>query len=101
MPERRRIAAALDRMETALSDRDVQAALKQRVDMINTQLDRYGKIRKIAVISDHFPEELRSPTALQKINIDRHAVEDRYRAEIETIYSGGSQESEASSMEFS
>lgn len=101
MPERRHIAAALDRMETALSNRDVQAALKQRVDMINTQLDRYGKIRKIAVISDHFPEELRSPTALQKVKIDRHAVEDRYRAEIETIYSGGSQESEASSMEFS
>ena len=43
VPERRHIAAALDRMETALSDRDVQAALKQRVDMINTQLDRYEK----------------------------------------------------------
>lgn len=94
MPERRRIATALDRMETALSDRDVQAALKQRLDMINTQLDRYEKIRKITVISDDFPEELRSPTALQKIKIDRQAVEDRYRTEIETIYSGGSQESE-------
>jgi long-subunit acyl-CoA synthetase (AMP-forming) len=101
VPERRRIAAALDRMETALSDRDVQAALKQRVDMINTQLDRYEKIRKITVISDDFPEELRSPTALQKIKIDRQAVEDRYCAEIETIYSGGSQKSEASSIEFS
>jgi long-chain acyl-CoA synthetase len=89
--ERRRIAAALDRMETALSDRDIQAALKQRVDMINTQLDRYERIRKITVISDDFPEELRSPTTLQKIKIDRQAVEDRYRAEIETIYSGGSQ----------
>lgn len=61
-------------METALSDRDVQAALKQRLDMINTQLDRYEKIRKITVISDDFPEELRSPTALQKIKIDRQAV---------------------------
>jgi long-chain acyl-CoA synthetase len=101
VPERRRIATALDRMETALSDRDVQAALKQRLDMINTQLDRYEKIRKITVISDDFPEELRSPTALQKIKIDRQAVEDRYRTEIETIYSGGSQESEASSIEFS
>jgi long-chain acyl-CoA synthetase len=91
VPERRRIAAALDRMETALSDRDIQAALKQRVDMINTQLDRYERIRNITVISADFPEELRSPTTLQKIKIDRQAVEDRYRAEIETIYSGGSQ----------
>ncbi|HEX2243421.1 MAG TPA: hypothetical protein VHK27_09245 [Gammaproteobacteria bacterium] len=36
-PERGRIAAALDRVETALSDRDVQAALRQRVEMIDTQ----------------------------------------------------------------
>ena len=101
VPDRRRIATALDRTETALSNRDVQAALRQRVDMINTQLDRYEKIRKVAVISDDFSNELRSPTALQKIKIDRQAVEDRYRAEIDTIYSDGSQESEASSIEFS
>ena len=88
-------------METALSDRDVQAALRQRVEMINTQLDRYERIRKFAVISDDFPKELRSVTALQKTKIDRQAVEDRYHAEIETIYSGGSQESEASLTEFS
>jgi long-chain acyl-CoA synthetase len=99
LPERRRIATALDQMETALSDRDVQVALRMRVDMINTQLDRYEKIRKIT--SDDFAEELRSPTALQKIKIDRQAVEDRYRAEVATIYSDGSQESEASSIEFS
>ena len=66
MPERRGIVTALDRMETELSDQGLQAALKQRVDMINTQLDRYEKIRKTTVISDDFPEELRSPTALQK-----------------------------------
>ena len=66
VPERRGIVTALDRMETELSDQGLQAALKQRVDMINTQLDRYEKIRKTTVISDDFPEELRSPTALQK-----------------------------------
>jgi long-chain acyl-CoA synthetase len=89
VPERGRIAAALDRMETALSDREVEAALRQRVDFINTQLDRYERIRKLAVISNDFPEELRSITTLQKIKIDRQAVEDKYRVEIEAIYSSG------------
>jgi long-chain acyl-CoA synthetase len=89
VPEHGRIAAALDRMERALSDREVEAALQQRVDLINTQLDRYERIRKFAVISNDFPEELRSITTLQKIKIDRQAVEDRYRVEIEAIYSSG------------
>ena len=79
MPDRRRIADALDRMETALSEREVEAVLRQRVDLISTQLDRYEKIRKIAVLSNDFPEKLRSITALQKVKIDRQAIEDRYR----------------------
>ena len=61
----------------------------QRVDLINIQLDRYERIRKFAVISNDFPEELRSITTLHKIKIDRQAVEDRYRVEIEAIYSSG------------
>jgi long-chain acyl-CoA synthetase len=101
VPERRRIAAALDRMETAMSDRQVEAVLGQRVDLINAQLDRYEKIRKVAVMSNDFPEELRSMIALQKIKIDRQALEDRYRAEIEAIYSSAGQETQAASIEFS
>ena len=89
VPDHGRIAAALDRMETALSDREVEAALGQRVELINTQLDRYERIRKFAVISNDFPEELRSITTLQKTKIDRQAVEDKYRVEIEAIYSSG------------
>ena len=89
VPERGRIAAALDRVEMALSDREVESTLRQRVDLINTQLDRYERIRKFAVISNDFPEELCSITTLQKIKIDPRAVEDRYRAEIEAIYSSG------------
>jgi hypothetical protein len=39
--------------------------------------------------------------ALQKIKIDRQALEDRYRAEIEAIYSSAGQETQAASIEFS
>ncbi len=101
VPDRRRIAGALDRIETDLSDREVEAALRQRIDSINTQMDRYKKIRKVAVLSNDFPHEIRSITALQKIKIDRRVVEDRYRAEIEAIYSGGGEESEAPRSESS
>lgn len=89
VPERGRIAAALDRVEMALSDREVEAALRQRLDLINTQLDRYERIRKFAIISNDFPKELRSITTLQKIKIDRRAIEDTYRVEIEAIYASG------------
>jgi long-chain acyl-CoA synthetase len=91
VPERRRIAAALGRIETTLSDSEVEAALSQRIELINTQLDDYERIRKLAVIPNDFPAELRSMIALQKIKIDRQAVEDRYRAEIEAIYSAGAE----------
>jgi long-chain acyl-CoA synthetase len=94
VPDHRRIAAALDRMETDLSDQEVEAALGQRLDSINTQLDRCEKIRKVAVLRNDFPEKLRSITALQKIKIDRRAIEDTYRAEIEVIYSGAGKCSE-------
>jgi long-chain acyl-CoA synthetase len=100
VPDRRRIAAALDRMETDLSDREVEAALGQRVDSINTQLDRCEKIRKVAVLPNDFPGKLRSITALQKIKIDRRAIEDTYCAEIEAIYSGAGKWSEAPPIEF-
>jgi long-chain acyl-CoA synthetase len=88
VPERRSIADALGRIMTNLSERDIEAALQQRLDLINNQLDDYQKIRKFAVISHDFPEQIRSIAALQKIKIDRRAVEERYPKEIETIYSG-------------
>jgi long-chain acyl-CoA synthetase len=100
VPERRRIAAALGRIESTLSDSEVEAALGQRVELINTQLDRYERIHKFAVIPKDFPEELRSITTLQKIKIDRQAVEEMYRVEIEAIYSAGS-ESQAPASESS
>ena len=101
VPERPNIAAALNRMETTLSDSDLEAALRQRLDLINTKLDRYEQIRKIAVIPNDFPKQLRSITALQKIKIDRQAVGERYRAEIEAIYSCGAEELQVPASESS
>jgi long-chain acyl-CoA synthetase len=101
VPERRNIAAALGRMETTLSDSDVEAALCQRIELINTQLDGYERVRKLAVIPNDFPAELRRRIALQKIKIDRQAIENRYRAEIEAIYSSGREESQAAASESS
>jgi long-chain acyl-CoA synthetase len=88
VPDRCRIAAVLCQTTTSLSDSDIEVALRQRIDLINNQLDDYQKIRKFAVLSDDFPESIRSIAALQKIKIDRQAVEERYRREIERIYSG-------------
>jgi long-chain acyl-CoA synthetase len=88
VPDRRSIAAALGRMRTSLRNSDIETALRQCVDLINNQLDDYQKIREIAVISNDFPKQIRSIAALQKIKIDRQAVEERYRKEIERIYSG-------------
>ena len=92
VPDRRSIAAVLGRPETTLSDSDIEAAVSERVDLINAQLDHYEKIRKVAVMSHDFPEQIRSTTALQKIKIDRQAVEERYPKEIEFIYAGAIEE---------
>ena len=67
-----------------MSDREVEAAIRQRVDLVNTRVDRYERMRKFAVISNDFPEELRSITTSEKIKIDRQAIEDGYRAKIES-----------------
>jgi long-chain acyl-CoA synthetase len=101
VPERRHIAAALGRIESTLSDSEVEAALSQRIELINTQLDDYERIRKLAVIPNDFPAELRSIIGLHKIKIDRQAVEDRYRAEIEAIYSSAGQVTQAPPIESS
>ena len=87
VPDRCSIAAALGRKARSLSDGDIQTAVWQRVHLINNELDDFHKIRKFAVLSEDVAEPIRSIAALQKIKIDRQAVEERYRIEIERIYS--------------
>jgi len=51
-----------------------------------SMLEEAERIRKIAVLKDDFPETVRSVTAFQKIKVDRKAVKELYREEIERIY---------------
>jgi long-subunit acyl-CoA synthetase (AMP-forming) len=48
-------------------------------------------VRKLVVMQDQFPAEVRSVTVFQKIKIDRKAVEERYQKEIESIYRPGAE----------
>lgn len=86
VPERKKIAAELRRPESPLPSSEMERILWSRVERINAKLEDAEKIRKIVVLEKDFPEKVRSVTAFQKIKVDRKAVEELYRAEIEAIY---------------
>ena len=86
VPERGRIAAELKKPDSSLTCAEVEKLLWSRVEKINNQLEEPEKIRKIAVLKDDFPETVRGVTAFQKIKVDRKAVKELYREEIERIY---------------
>lgn len=86
VPEGARIAAELKKPDSFLTPAEVEKLLWSRVEKVNNQLEEPEKIRKIAVLKDDFPETVRSVTAFQKIKVDRQAVQELYRDEIERIY---------------
>jgi len=86
VPERGRIASELKKPDSSLTCAEVEKLLWSRVEKINNQLEEPEKIRKIAVLKDDFPETVRGVTAFQKIKVDRKAVKELYREEIERIY---------------
>jgi len=86
VPEGARIAAELKKPDSFLTPAEVEKLLWSRVEKINNQLEEPEKIRKIAVLKDDFPETVRSVTPFQKIKVDRKAVKELYREEIERIY---------------
>ena len=88
VPERGRIAAGLEKPDSALVPAEVERLLWSRVEKINSQLEEPERIRKIIVLEKDFPEKMRSVTAFQKIKVDRKAVEELYCREIEWIYQG-------------
>lgn len=89
VPDRSRIAQELKKEEPALTDDDIRASLGARVEKINARLEYVEKIRKFVVLRDDFSPEVRSLTAIQKVKIDRKAVEQRYGKEINEIYASG------------
>ena len=86
VPDRSKIGAELKKPESTLTDGEVRALLQARVDKINARLEEVEQIRKFVVLAADFPTEVRSLTAIQKVKIDRKAVEERYKQEISEIY---------------
>jgi long-subunit acyl-CoA synthetase (AMP-forming) len=88
VPEIEKIAAELKRAAASLSDREVEEVLWLHLRRINERLEDIEKVRKIAVMKTDFPDNVRSITAFQKVKVDREAVEELYRKEIQQIYEG-------------
>jgi long-chain acyl-CoA synthetase len=86
VPDRNRIAGELRNENKVVTESEIAAGLQARIDQLNQRLEQVEKIRKFAVIPNDFPDEVRSVTVFQKIKIDRRAVDQRYRKEIEEIY---------------
>ncbi len=86
VPDKSKIAAALGKSETALTDAEIKHRIHGRVAKINAGLEEMAKIRKMAVLKNDFPAEVRGLTAIQKVKIDRKGVESEYRKEIGAIY---------------
>ena len=87
VPDRRAIATALAKDEASLENSVVESSLWRQIDVVNERLEHYEKIRKIAVMAEDFPAEIRSINVFQKIKVDRKLVAERYRREIDEIYS--------------
>lgn len=90
VPNKRVIAAALQRDEPELTDDEIETALWRQIDGVNERLEHYEKIRKIALVQADFPAEVRSVNVFQKIKIDRQLVAERYRRQIDEIYASTS-----------
>jgi len=87
VPERQRIADALGLSALAMTDTDVRSALWTQIERVNRRLEHYEQIRKFVVMNEDFSSEVRSVNVFQKIKVDRKAVAERYRKEIDEIYS--------------
>ena len=86
VPERKKMAGEFNKEESALTESEIATVLQSRIDQINARLEQFEKIRKFAVMRNDFSDEVRTVTVFQKIKVDRKAVEQRYRQEIEEIY---------------
>ena len=87
VPEREKIAESLKRDIANLSEDEIRTVLWLQIERVNGRLERYEQIRKVAVMPDDFPTEVRSINHFQKVKVDRDVVATRYQREIEAIYS--------------
>jgi long-chain acyl-CoA synthetase len=86
VPEKKRIAAELNKEEEALVEVEIATVLQSRIDQINARLEQFEKIRRFAVIQSDFCAKVRTVTVFEKIKIDRKAVAELYQKEIAELY---------------
>jgi long-chain acyl-CoA synthetase len=86
VPDKRKIAAELHKDASALTESEIAALLEAGIDRVNSRLEQFEKIRRFLVVADDFSDQVRTVTVFQKTKIDRKAVDQRYRKEIEEIY---------------
>jgi len=84
--DRQKIAAALKRDIANLTDDQIETALWSQIARVNARLEVYEQVKKIKLLRDEFPTEVRAVNVFQKIKVDRKRVAERYRSEIELIY---------------
>jgi long-subunit acyl-CoA synthetase (AMP-forming) len=70
----------------SLTDSEIEAALSTQIARVNSRLEHYEQIRKMTVMKNDFPPEVRSVNVFQKVKVDRKVVAERYRKEIEEVY---------------
>jgi len=86
VPDCNRIALALNRDPSTLSNSEIEAALWAQIARVNDRLEGYEQIRKIAVMENDFPPEVRSINVFQKVKVDRKVAAERYQRDIDEIY---------------
>ena len=90
VPDKKLIAAELKKAESALSDGEIEALIRSRLEEINRPLEAYERVRKFGIMPSDFPPEVRSVSVFEKIKIERKAVQERYEKIISAIYSTAS-----------
>jgi long-chain acyl-CoA synthetase len=86
VPDKAKIAAELNKNESALGAEEIESLLYGRVEKINAGLEEVEKIRKIVLLREDFPPSVRGLTVIQKVKIDRKAAAEQYAREIAAIY---------------
>jgi len=85
VPDSERVASELGSPQTA-ADEATLNFLRKRIERINTSLEDFEKVRKIAMITADFPPSVRTITVFQKVKVNRKAVAKEYAAEIAKLY---------------
>jgi long-chain acyl-CoA synthetase len=91
-PDCQKIAESLNRDIATLSEAEITAALSSQIERVNGRLESYERIRRIAVVHNEFPAEVRSINHFHKVKVNREQVAAHYRQQVDAIYRTALQE---------